>query len=277
MLFAEQTRANNPNLCFNWYSDADAGRGRGEALSIRQMVRAMQARFGTDPTRVFVTGLSAGGAMTAVMLASYPDVFAGGGIIAGLPFGIAHSVPQAFDRMRGHGGPSGKALSELVRAASDHSGPWPTLSVWHGSGDMIVDPSNANGLIEQWSALHGVSNTPSRTDDVEGYPHRTWCDRDGRAVIEEYSITGMAHGTPLDTIGETGENAGAHMLEAGISSTRELLCFWGIAKPGVKIQPARAPVAQISRRAPAKRRPKYAGSDIGKSIEQALRSAGLLR
>ena len=59
---------------------------------------------------MFVTGLSAGGAMAAVLLASYPEAFAGGGIIAGLPFGIAHSVPQAFDRMRGHGGPAAKAL-----------------------------------------------------------------------------------------------------------------------------------------------------------------------
>ncbi|MBA2467343.1 MAG: PHB depolymerase family esterase, partial [Sphingomonas sp.] len=89
VLFPEQQRANNPNLCFNWFSPADAGRGKGEALSIRQMVAAMQARHGTDPARVFVSGLSAGGAMAAVMLATYPDVFAGGAIIAGLPFGIA--------------------------------------------------------------------------------------------------------------------------------------------------------------------------------------------
>ena len=277
LLFPEQTRANNPNLCFNWYLEADAARGHGEALSIRQMVAAMQARFGTDPSRVFVTGLSAGGAMTAVMLASYPEVFAGGGIIAGLPFGIAHSVPQAFDRMRGHGGPTGEALSDLVRAASNHSGAWPTLSIWHGSGDLIVDPRNAQDLIEQWGALHGVSRKPSRTDEIEGYPHRTWCDHAGRPVIEEYSITGMAHGTPLDTNGTTGEVAGAHMLEAGISSTRQLLRFWAVAEPVAKVQSARVPVARPPRRASASRQPEYAGSDIGKTIEQALRSAGLLR
>lgn len=271
LLFPEQTRANNPNLCFNWYLDADAGRDRGEALSIRQMVAAMHGRIGTDPARVFVTGLSAGGAMTAVMLASYPDVFAGGGIIAGLPFGIAHSVPQAFDRMRGHGGPKGMALSDLVRAASDHPGPWPTLSIWHGTGDLIVDASNARDLIEQWGALHGVSETPSRSDEVGGYPHRVWCDADGREAIEEYSITGMAHGTPLDTNGTIAEIAGAHMIEAGISSTRRLLSFWGIENAPTKSHSARAPVIQRSGG------PEYWGSDVGRTIEQALRTAGLLR
>ena len=283
LLFPEQKRTNNPNLCFNWYSDEDARRGQGEAHSISQMVEAMIGRYGCDPTRVFVTGLSAGGAMTAVMLATYPELFAGGGIIAGLAYGTAHSVPQAFDRMRGHGGPTGKALSQLVQSASGHRGPWPRLSIWHGSGDMTVVPGNAQDLIDQWSVLHGVSQAPSRTDEVLGYPHRIWCDSDGREVIEEYSITGMAHGTPLDaSTGETGEIAGAHMLEAGISSTRLLLRFWGVAPATRKAKAAvRHPASSKGGRKPARaareRRPSDQRGHIGKIIERALRSAGLLR
>lgn len=280
LLFPEQRRANNANLCFNWFLDEDAGRDRGEALSIRQMVAETESRFGSDPARVFVTGLSAGGAMAVVMLASYPEVFAGGGIIAGLPFGSAHSIPQAFDRMRGQGGPTGKALSNLVREASTHGGPWPTLSIWHGSGDMTVDPSNARDLIDQWGALHGISKSPTRADRIEGYPHRVWCDSSGREVVEEYSITGMAHGTPLDASDEdTGEVAGAFMLEAGISSTRQLLRFWDLApdsaatvrmRPSTphSIEPADSLLAQM-RQAPT--------DSIGRTIEEALRSAGLLR
>lgn len=280
LLFPEQRRENNPNLCFNWYLDGDAGRDRGEAHSIRQMVAEMQLRFGCDPTRTFVTGLSAGGAMTAVMLATYPEVFAGGGIIAGLPFGSAHSVPQAFERMRGHGGTNGQALSELVRSASGHEGPWPTLSIWHGSGDLIVDPSNAKDLIAQWSSLHGVTRSPTLVDSINGHAHRMWCDAAGREVIEEYTINGMAHGTPLDTAsGKTGEVAGAHMLEAGISSTRQLLRFWGL-------KASRAPrEARLSRPASVQHAPravhtqmtKAVSSQITETIESALRSAGLLR
>ena len=285
MLFPEQQRANNLNLCFNWYSDEDAGRDRGEAHSIRQMVAEMQSRFGTDPERVFVSGLSAGGAMTAVMLASYPEVFAGGGIIAGLPFGTARSIPQAFDRMRGHGGPTGETLSQLVRSASNHRGPWPALSIWHGSNDMIVDPSNARDLIDQWGALHGVSQLPSRTDEVAGYTHRVWRESTGREVIEEYSISGMAHGTPLDTsAGETGEIAGAHMLEAGISSTRQLLRFWGLATP-IKTTGRGLPSSRLASpslahnlsRAPREVPHENPAGHIGRTIEQALRTAGLLR
>ena len=225
VLFPEQQRANNPNLCFNWFSPHHAARGKGEALSIRQMVGAMQAKHGTDPSQVFVTGLSAGGAMAAIMLATYPDVFAGGAIIAGLPFGTAQSVPEAFERMRGHGGAGPEALGGLVRSASSHKGPWPILSVWHGTADATVDPGNARAIVDQWRAVHGLAEAPSRIDKIDGYPHRVWNDAWGRPAVEEYVVTGMGHGAPLSTSADHGEVAGPHMLEAGISSTRRTLAF----------------------------------------------------
>ena len=76
------------------------------------------------------------------MLATYPDVFAGGAIIAGLPYGCASSVPEAFDRMRGHGFPTQDRLQSLIRSASMHDGPWPTISIWQGIADHTVVPSN---------------------------------------------------------------------------------------------------------------------------------------
>ncbi|MDP1910436.1 MAG: PHB depolymerase family esterase, partial [Hyphomicrobium sp.] len=99
LLYPEQQRSNNANLCFNWYQPGDAARGKGEALSISQMVAHMTAQHGLDPSRVFVTGLSAGGAMASVMLATYPDLFAGGAVIAGLPFASARTLPEALERM----------------------------------------------------------------------------------------------------------------------------------------------------------------------------------
>lgn len=285
LLFPEQQRANNPNLCFNWFLRPDASRGRGEALSIRQMVAEMHARQGTDPKRVYVTGLSAGGAMTAVMLATYPDIFAGGGIIAGLPFGTAQSIPEAFDRMRGHGGPNADELAEIVRSASKHDGPWPTLSIWHGSTDRTVDPGNAGDLVEQWGTLHGVTKSPTRTNRVGRYPHRVWCDAKGREVIEEYVITGMGHGAPLSTKDErSDEVAGPYMLEAGISSTRLICRFWGLCDERISrpleqrklVDDDQPPTARST--GSSRRPPSHAiADDITKTIEDALRTAGLMR
>ena len=282
LLFPEQQRANNPNLCFNWFAKSDANRGSGEALSIRQMVAEVHSRHGTDPARVYVTGLSAGGAMAVVMLATYADVFAGGGIIAGLPFGTAQSIPEAFDRMRGHGGPAPDQLATIVRSASKHPGPWPTLSIWHGSSDKTVDPSNAEDLVDQWRALHGVTKCPTRTDRVGDHSHRVWCDAEGREVIEEYVITGMGHGTPLSTMDrELDEVAGPYMLEAGISSTRRICRFWGLGGEGkdrgdkatvVTVDEPGAPRADHPSEAPSHA---LAGG-VTKTIEDALRAAGLM-
>src|SRR2546430_173178 len=99
LLFPEQTPANNPKTCFNWFLPGDTARGRGEALSIRQMIEKTIGAHGIDRAQVFITGLSAGGAMTAAMLATYPEVFAAGAIIAGLPYGTAGNVQEAFESM----------------------------------------------------------------------------------------------------------------------------------------------------------------------------------
>ena len=99
LLLPEQTQANNPKTCFNWFLPGDTARDRGEALSIRQMIEKTIGAHGIDRSRVFITGLSAGGAMTAAMLAAYPEVFAAGAIIAGLPYGTAGNVQQAFESM----------------------------------------------------------------------------------------------------------------------------------------------------------------------------------
>ncbi|HWI85825.1 MAG TPA: PHB depolymerase family esterase [Sphingomonas sp.] len=296
LLFPEQKRANNPNLCFNWFLPGDSRRDRGEALSIRQMIATVVNEHGLDPSRIYVTGLSAGGAMASVLLASYPELFAGGAIIAGLPYGTASTIPEAFDRMRGHNLPGEVELSRLVRAASSHGGPWPTISIWHGSADATVDPANAAAIASQWRAVHGVATQPSRVETVDTYPRRVWSDAAGRDVIEEYSITGMGHGTPLGTDGEQGcGEAGAYMLEAQISSTHHIARFWGLdgktkgraAMASAPAEPlaangrrsaARLPTLEGRRAQPIGRTPGATPvNQIGKVIEDALRAAGLMR
>jgi poly(hydroxyalkanoate) depolymerase family esterase len=287
LLFPEQTRSNNANLCFNWFQPEDSGRGAGEALSIRQMIGAMIEAHAIDPARIFITGLSAGGAMTSVMLATYPELFAGGAIVAGLPYGTANTMPHAFDRMRGHGIPGERALADLVRAASGHEGPWPSISVWHGTADTTVSHANADAIVAQWRPLHGLQRVPTRQEDVDGFPHRVWSDASGRARIEEYAITGMNHGTPLATLGEEGcGQAAPYMLEAGISSTRHIAAFWGlteavVAAGEVPDRKAPRPVDNSVESARAglspSRKPSPAPTGVGQIIEDALRAAGLMR
>jgi poly(hydroxyalkanoate) depolymerase family esterase len=287
LLFPEQQRANNPNLCFNWFSPTDARRGRGEALSIVQMVQEVCVKHALDPRRIFVTGLSAGGAMTAAMLATYPEVFAGGAVIAGLPFGTASTIPEAFEQMRGQAALGSDHLTALVRSASNHTGRWPTLSVWHGSNDQTVNASNAAALIDQWRGLHGVSAAPSVTDTVEGQPRRVWRNRDGLEVIEEFIIANMGHGTPIHAApANAGEAAGPYMLEVGISSTRSVLAFWGLDRRSERSSAFASPSRQHeldseSRlnhgRSRSEPPPARSVNSVQEVIEKALRSAGLMK
>ncbi|WP_129793402.1 PHB depolymerase family esterase [Sphingosinicella sp. CPCC 101087] len=280
LLFPEQTRANNPMLCFNWFSGNDTQRGMGEAASIKAMVDAMRKAHAIDPERIFVTGLSAGGAMTSVMLATYPETFAAGAIIAGVAYGCASGVSEAFDCMGGRARSDARELGARVRRASPHKGPWPRLQVWQGSADTTVVPSNADAIVLQWADLHGLGPKPDRSDEVESYPRRVWLGADGKPLIEQYVITGMAHGIPLDPgAGQDGVGeAGAHMLDVGLSSTDRIAAFFGIAP-----EPAEAPRRKPRAAAPPKAQPRAAAGrkapagSVQATIEKALKAAGLMR
>ena len=280
LLFPEQRRANNPLLCFNWFSADDSRRGMGEAASIRAMIEAMKKAHDVDPKRVFVTGLSAGGAMASVMLATYPELFAGGAIIAGVAYGCASGVAEAFDCMGGRARSDAKELAARVRRASPHKGPWPRVQVWQGSADHTVVASNADAIALQWAQLHGLGPKPHVSDEVAGYPRRRWLGADGRPLIEQYTITGMAHGIPLDPGTGEGESgtAGAHMLDVGLSSTDRIAAFFGIApEPAEKsaVEARRAKGRRVAMVRPTA--PPEAVSGVQAVIEKALRAAGLMR
>ena len=230
VLAPEQNRSNNANGCFNWFQPEDTTRDRGEASSIRQMIERAVADHGLDHNQIFVTGLSAGGAMTSVMLAVYPEVFAGGAIVAGLPYGAADNVQEALASMRQPPSRSGRAWGDLIRGASKYVGAWPAVSVWHGGADTTVSPANADATIAQWVDVHGAAQTPSFREQIDGYRRRVWHDADGRSVVESYAIAGMPHGSPISS-GSAEDQCGVarpFVLEAGISSSHRIAMFWGL-------------------------------------------------
>jgi poly(hydroxyalkanoate) depolymerase family esterase len=256
LLMPEQQPSNNAASCFNWFNPEDAARDRGEACSIRQMIARMAADHGINRRRVYVTGLSAGGAMTSVMLATYPEVFAAGAVIAGLPFGVADNMREALRGMMQSAPRQATELGDAVRNASRHKGPWPKVSVWHGSADRTVNPGNANEIVKQWLDVHHLPPTPMSEGTVDGYPRQIWWNTDGETVVESYTITDMAHGTPLGAAdnGQRIGTEGAFLIEAGISSSYHIAHFFGLtqrvqqpqpASPSAKLIPAISPVSPV--------------------------------
>ena len=296
LLMPEQKSSNNGNTCFNWFSPEDTTRDSGEALSIRQMIEHMAHEHHIDRSRVFVTGLSAGGAMTSVMLATYPDVFAAGAIIAGLPYGVANTMQEALGGMYRAPPRAAADLGNLVRKASSHAGPWPRVSVWHGSADRTVNPGNAGEIVKQWLDVHGLAAAPMSSADVDGYPRQVWWNADGETVVESYTITGMAHGTPLAISGEAEPygSAGKFLLEAGIASSFHIAQFFGLTKQVAARKSAKAMAevpadAIVTASAPKKDRSDDDGQfsprqpngrrvlDINAVITRALTAAGLMK
>jgi poly(hydroxyalkanoate) depolymerase family esterase len=315
LLMPQQQPANNANGCFNWFNPEDSTREHGEAASIRQMIARMTVDYGIDWRRVFVTGLSAGGAMTSVMLATYQEVFAAGAIIAGLPFGVASNAREALTGMRGWRARSPHELGDLVRNASHHRGQWPKLSVWHGSVDRVVNPANADEIVKQWLDVHRLPQQAMSEGVVNGHPHRLWWNADGDTVVESYTITEMAHGTPLGLADNDTHygHEGAFLIEAGISSSYLIAKFFGLTawirerkaaqsklaaadSPSAKLiptvplipAPAAVPMPDLSkvlwplttlqpRPAPPKREPRRRGIDVGAVITRALTAAGLMK
>lgn len=231
VLFPEQRSANNPNNCFNWFLPSDTQRNHGEALSIHQMIERMIWDHGIDRRQVFIVGLSAGGAMAAGMLATFPDVFEGGAIIAGLPYGSATNVQEAFESMAKGRDRSGQAWGDLVRNASSYRGPWPRISLWHGSSDAIVNPRNMEDALKQWIDVHGVYVRPRIEHEIEGHLRRVWRTESDDDVIEAITIAGMGHGVPLASgRGAVGYgNTGPFHFDVGLSSSHHILRFWGLS------------------------------------------------
>lgn len=181
--YPEQPATANARTCWNWFDSAHQHAGAGEPAIIAAITRAVMAERNADPGRVYVAGLSAGGAMAAIMGVTYAELYAGAGIHSGVPFAAATTVAQALPAMQGK--PSGPLTTPFRGGARP-----PALIVLHGESDAVVSPANAELIAQQWHAASG-SDGLRDSGTTQGYPWRRWRARDGR--VELWKVDGLGH------------------------------------------------------------------------------------
>jgi len=235
--YPEQKTANNSLRCFNWageYGDtSNLVRGQGENESIKQMVDRMKADYAIDTNRVYITGLSGGGAQTTLMLALWPDVFAAGAPIAGIPYDCTTALGEVASCLSPGRDRTPAEWGDLVRAAHvpPYGGRWPRLQIWQGAGDTVVKPMNQTEILEQFANVVGIDTTADASSTVGTLTRAEYRDAAGATLIETMTVAGMDHGAALDPMNGCG-TAGPYRLAVGVCSTELIARFFGLAPAG---------------------------------------------
>jgi poly(hydroxyalkanoate) depolymerase family esterase len=232
VLYPAQSTEANPTGCWNWFKHSHQQRGRGEPALIAAMTKKIIAENAIDSRRVFVAGLSAGGAMAAIVGAEYPDLFAAVGVHSGLAAGAATNLPDALAAMRG--GASGPLVNPLHRATAA-GGPGPAAKalptiVFHGDNDAMVHPRNGEAVIAAaTSADFGAAGASpaarmrveqGRSDAGRSYTRTVHSGRDGSVAAEHWLVHGAGHAW------SGGNAAGTYTDASGPDATGEMLRFF---------------------------------------------------
>ena len=207
--YPEQSKAANSSRCWNWFKGGEQSRDHGEPSLIADATRAIMTDFPIDPARVYVAGLSAGGAAAAIMGCAYPDLYAGVGVHSGLACGAASDMGSAFAAMRGH-----------TRNARPKSHV-PTIVI-HGTADRTVAPSNAREVAEQVASGAGPTETEQGTKGGTTFTRILRRDEKGRVTTEQWMIDGAGHAW------SGGSPAGSYAEPSGPDASEAMLRFFGI-------------------------------------------------
>jgi poly(hydroxyalkanoate) depolymerase family esterase len=212
VVYPEQPSAANQAKCWNWFRSGDQRRDHGEPSLIAGITRQVMRDYRIDPKRVYVAGLSAGGAAAAIMGAGYPDLYAAVGVHSGLACGAASDLPSAFAAMR-----QGSAPGVTGKAGV----PVPTI-VFHGDRDTTVHPHNGDRVLDRSGEVQSATSkvVRRRVPDGHSYTRTILMDAQGRYISEHWSVHGAGHAW------SGGSPAGSYTDPRGPDATREMLRFF---------------------------------------------------
>lgn len=218
VVYPAQSRGDNAQSCWNWFSRNDQRRGRGEPDIIAGMTQKVCTQYGIGREQTFVAGLSAGAAMAVILGETYPDVFGAIGAHSGLPFGAAKDVTSAFAAM------AGNALSDPSRPHDrPHDGPYIRTIVFHGTADATVHPSNGDAIARQAldvGARQSIETTQHGEISGRTYTRSISSDADGTSTLEHWSINGMGHAW------SGGQAKGSYTDQSGPNASAEMIRFF---------------------------------------------------
>jgi len=218
-----QSKEANASLCWNWFTPENQSRGRGEPAIIAGITSEIIAEYAVDTARVFIAGLSAGGAMAAVMGATYPDLYAAVGVHSGLPYRSAADLPSAFAAMRGDA--SLRARRSKSRGAHQ---PRVRTIIFHGDADNIVHPSNGEDIVERETIGETMERAEAQRTALHAHTRTVTRDKDGMVVVEHWLIHGSGHAW------SGGSPDGTYTDPHGPDASREMIRFFLEEPPFVR-------------------------------------------
>jgi poly(hydroxyalkanoate) depolymerase family esterase len=214
VIYPQQSRGDNAQSCWNWFSRGDQRRDRGEPAILAGLTRQAMTAHGVSRENTFVAGLSAGAAMALIMGETYPDVFAGVGAHSGLPFGAAKDVPSAFAAMAGQ-------PADLASPRRD--GRHPQTIVFHGSADHTVHPSNGEQIARQVldrGPRDTIVTDESGTVGGRKFARSVTTGPDGTILLEHWQVEGLGHAW------SGGNPSGSYADPAGPDASAEMIRFF---------------------------------------------------